>query len=60
MPKYIIWYQKKLQAKNQKEALKKEQRMKSQFYSLVEEEEKEPQQGASAIGFEIDDPELYD
>jgi hypothetical protein len=60
MTEYVVWYQKKIQAKNIKEAIKKEPKTKSQFHSIVEKEEPEIQQGTSAIGFETYDPEQYD
>lgn len=52
MPNYKIWYLKKVEAKNTKQALKKEPKAKLSFHSIVEEPEEEINSGASAIGFQ--------
>lgn len=60
MPQFTVWYKKEVKAKNIKEAVNKEKRIKPVFHSLVEEKDEEVTQGASAIGFETYDPEQYD
>lgn len=52
MTKYIIWYKKEVEAKNLKNAIVKERRIKPSFHSLEEVKESETEQGISAIGFQ--------
>lgn len=51
MPKYIVWYKKEIEAKNLKQAINKETKIKPDFHA-IEEDKEEIKQGASAIGFE--------
>ena len=50
MTKYTIWYKKEIEAKNIKQAIDKDKKIKPVFHS-IEENKEEIQQGASAIGF---------
>ncbi len=55
MPNYILWYQKRVAAKNIKEAIRKESKITAEFYSLEELRESNDEL-TPAIGFEIDYP----
>lgn len=57
MPKYIIWYKKKITAKNLKQAINEENKTKALFHSIVEEKQENIIEGAAAIGFEYN---VYD
>lgn len=48
MPEYTVWYKKKVTAKNLKEAVNKEKRIRAEFSSIEEEEPEE-----SKIGFNL-------
>ncbi|MBS1516614.1 MAG: hypothetical protein JSS91_00845 [Bacteroidetes bacterium] len=52
MPNFTVWYKKEVKAKNIKEAVSKEKKVKPVFHSIIEEE---VNQGTSAIGFNYED-----
>lgn len=53
MPKYILWYKKEIVAPDLNKALRIEKKEPLKFHSVVEEEEQQPRQLESLIGFQV-------
>lgn len=57
MPKYILWYKKEIVAQDLSKALRNEKKSPLRFHSIVEEEEPQPRQLESLIGFQVNEYE---
>lgn len=55
MPKYILWYKKEIVAPDLSKALRVEKKAPLKFHSIVEDEEPQPKQLESLIGFQVQD-----
>lgn len=52
MPNFIVWYKKEFEAKDIRQAVLKEKKIKLKFHALEQVKEPKVKDGTSAIGFE--------